>query len=144
MWACRPSKRGHCLSLGNCFTLVIVRRLMAILLLAILGFTLGTPLLAFAAEGEGKMPVCCRKDGQHRCVAMKATSGNQSILIGGKCPYFPKATTLASSTIKFVPVASIFYVEALRHPGYSPQTEAHLRISFDRSRQKRGPPLRFL
>ena len=59
-----------------------------------------------------------------------------------RCPFFPTSmisTTLQGHTLA-MPSSEAFYAALRSHPACSAQIEAYYRISFDRSRQKRGPP----
>jgi hypothetical protein len=118
-----------------------MRRGMAIVLAVLFGWTWMLP--AFASSIEANLPACCRKAGKHRCMMSAAQSrGSDSSVatLSGKCPYFPHIT--ATTHDGFCPPASsaLFYAGLIHHPALSPQTEAGYRISFYRSRQKRGPP----
>lgn len=61
-----------------------------------------------------------------------------------KCPSYPKAIAVAGTGRLFVVQAEMRFADVVAHPTARPQTEARYRISFDRSRQKRGPPTYFL
>jgi hypothetical protein len=110
--------------------------MLAISLLMLFMLPFAMPLYGATAE-QASVPVCCRRSGTHHCM-MASHSSNR--VIGQKCPYhiFPPATmvvpTFAPST-----AASVF-AGVVRHPVVTPQVEARQRVSFDRSRQKRGPP----
>ena len=57
-----------------------------------------------------------------------------------KCPYCPaNVATVHGNTFVMLPAQAIF-AEVVAHPAVAPQTESKLRISRNRSRQKRGPP----
>ena len=91
---------------------------------------------------EAGLPACCRRDGRHHCAlsAEELTQGSGMHTVTEKCPYTPAApavVVLPSFTPS--PAATIF-AGLIHHPAISPQTEAQLRVSFDRVRQKRGPP----
>jgi len=60
--------------------------------------------------------------------------------VGEKCPYSiaPPAILVLPS---FTPsIAASVFVGITQHPAIAAQAEAQRRISFDRTRQKRGPP----
>jgi hypothetical protein len=118
-----------------------VRRLLAISLLMLCGLPFALPLFG-ANAAEANLPVCCRRNGKHHCMAMNMDSsqGSSTRTVSEKCPY-----SIAPPAIlvhpPFTPsTAASVFAGIARHPAASPQTEARLRISFDRSRQKRGPP----
>jgi hypothetical protein len=52
-----------------------MRRALALLLLAVIGSPLITPLLFASARAD--LPVCCRRDGKHHC-AMGGMAGTAS------------------------------------------------------------------
>jgi hypothetical protein len=118
-----------------------VRRLLAISLLTLFAFPFALPLFAKAAT-DSSLPFCCRRDGKHHCagVNMSPSDGTSMRTVGEKCSYSiaPPAILVLPS---FTPStgASIF-AGIVQHPAAAPQVEAQKRISFDRSRQKRGPP----
>lgn len=119
-------------------------RALAILLMSIFGLGLIAPVLS--AGSGASLPLCCRENGKHHCAMKMAQSmehrGHPTVgSIGEKCPYFPKAWTTAANFQTFLPRGrQVFFGEVLSHPAVQAQTEARYRISFNRSRQKRGPP----
>jgi hypothetical protein len=112
--------------------------MLAISLLMLFMLPFAMPLFGAPAD-QASVPVCCRRNGKHHC--MMASHGTQTRAIGTKCPYhiFPPAVmvvpTFAPST-----AASVF-AGVVQHPVVTPQVEARQRVSFDRTRQKRGPPV---
>jgi len=112
-------------------------RASAILLLAVISFWLSAPAFASA---ESRLPVCCRTKGAHKC-AMKIAHLRQGPAVSAKCACFPSAGSLSAggSAPVAVPLRSIAAPLA-NQPAILAQTEAHFRISFARSQQKRGPP----
>jgi hypothetical protein len=121
-----------------------MRRLIAFLLLAVLGSAISAPLFAYSSAKANDLPACCRKNGKHHCM-MTAAGGLSSqasvSAVPEKCPCFPKDSSPAVDTVSLLPNSTAFYAGALSHPACFAQVEAHYRISFDRSRQKRGPPV---
>jgi hypothetical protein len=118
-----------------------MRRGIAIVLTLLFSWLLIVP--AFAASSDSTIPVCCRKNGKHHCMARgmaQGSSGAAISVVTEKCPCCPHAT-VASQTQFCAPATSqAVFAGLLRHPAVAPQTEASYRISYDRSRQKRGPP----
>ncbi|MGC2547840.1 MAG: hypothetical protein WA426_18490, partial [Silvibacterium sp.] len=118
-----------------------VRRLLAISLLMLFGMPFALPLFGTSAA-EANLPQCCRRNGKHHCAMVDTASspGPSMGKVSEKCPYSiaPPAIPILSS-FKPSTAASVF-AEIARHPAVAPQTEAKRRISFDLSRQKRGPP----
>src|SRR5213082_915167 len=65
---------------------MVMRRLWATLLLAVIGFALIGPAL-LAASADTNLPACCRRDGKHHC-ATPASSNGPSIQ-PVRCASFP-------------------------------------------------------
>jgi hypothetical protein len=124
---------------------ISMQRGFAIALTLMFGWLLVLP--AFAASSGLTAPQCCRKNGKHHCqmhVAHESDSGPAFSSIAEKCPCCPHAT-FALQAHSYIPsIAGSIYAALIQHPGVSPQTEANYRVSYDRSRQKRGPPLTVL
>lgn len=120
-----------------------MRRALSISLLLLLMAPAIVPLLGTQAA-EDTLPACCRRNGKHHCMMSMAFMQDQAFrTINEKCPYnlAPPAVIVLPPYTPSAP-ASIF-AGILRHPSVVPQTEAQQRVSFDRSRQKRGPPSQF-
>ncbi len=119
-------------------------RAIAILLVSLISFGLMAP--AISAGSGAQLPPCCRAKGKHHCAMRMAYllehRGNSSVnTIAEKCPCFPKAWTSASNSQTYSPRGfQVFFGDVLSHPAVHAQTEARYRISFSRSKQKRGPP----
>jgi hypothetical protein len=120
-----------------------VRRASAISLLVAMCFS-SIATIAFA-DPESNLPQCCRRNGQHHCAmdaddAVSSTAGVQSIRT--TCPEFPVAS-VAPSTLDAAVLKGAITISAsvLSHPASPVQAEARYRVSFSRSRQKRGPPV---
>jgi len=120
---------------------ILVRRLLAISLLMLFSFSLISPLLASDAV-EASLPACCRRAGQHHCAMSDADSqpGRNTRIVAEKCPYSPAASAVFHLSIFAPPAKDAAFAGLVGHPAIHAQTAAHYRISFDRSRQKRGPP----
>jgi hypothetical protein len=96
----------------------------------------------FAAPLQSGIPLCCRKGGSHQCTMQSPGSGESVHTVQAKCPYAYGSSTLASHCDAFAPATDeSVYAGVVHHPAVCPQTEASFRISYDRSRQKRGPPV---
>jgi hypothetical protein len=126
-----------------------VRRIVSITLLLLVSFPLISPLFAASTAGS-TLPACCRRAGKHHCVMPEmmgdpaSGKGIHFSALRERCPYSPATVQAAASDLLLpqnhgvhlsIPHANL----ALRVA----QEEAHYRISFDRTRQKRGPPFRF-
>ena len=118
-----------------------VRRALAISLMLLFSLPLVSSLLG-AGAAEASVPACCRRDGRHHCAmpAEEQDQGSGAHAVREKCPYTP-ATPAVLLLHSFTPeTAAAIFAGVIRHPAVSPQTDAQLRVSFDRVRQKRGPP----
>ena len=126
-------------------------RAVAILLINIISFGWLAPAMPSGANIS--VPACCREHGKHQCAMKMAHQmeeqsnaagpvANRSIhVVYEKCPYSPKGwTTASNSQASTLNRGQLFYGDVLSHPALQAQTEARYRISFSRSRQKRGPP----
>lgn len=117
-----------------------MRRLLAISLLLLFTTPFVLPLFGTSAV-EATIPACCRRNGKHHCMMYMAWMQERTFhTVREKCPYSiaPPAILVLRS---FTPsAAASVFAGITRHPALFPQTEAQFRISFDRSRQKRGPP----
>jgi hypothetical protein len=114
-----------------------LRRGIAILLAFVIGSMLMLPAFA-ASPGSSNLPACCLKNGKHHCTGGMEQPGVQTLT--EKCPFVQRASVPASGA-SITPSNTVFIFAGLvHHPAGSPQIEARGRISFSRSRQKRGPP----
>ncbi|WP_158785545.1 hypothetical protein [Granulicella sp. L46] len=125
------------------------RRLLSILLFWATLFPSFAPALTTGAMGQSTLPACCRRGAQHHCEmspearALLLHEPDGSTRINAKpqqCPYRQRslgATHLQTLTLGAAPTQAAF---SLHEPSPAAQTECLRRISFDRSRQKRGPP----
>jgi hypothetical protein len=120
-----------------------LRRLSAILLLALFSFSLIAP--ALVADADTSLPACCRRAGKHHC-AMAGTSGGQSssgpaFAAGGRCPYFPDSFARVDNPVRFAAAVSPtgFNAPAGRAVVQF-VTSSRVFVSLSRSNPKRGPP----
>jgi hypothetical protein len=118
-----------------------VRRISAILLLALFSFLLIGPAV-FASDPEANLPACCRRRGKHHCTVGTQTSATEVSLQTGACPNFLtiRAVPASVNTGMAEPYVAEF-TSLLSHPVSRPQTETLLHIWFSLAGQKRGPPL---
>ncbi len=127
-----------------------LRRLLPILLVAVLVMPLFAPLLALGQSAESALPACCRRNGKHHC-AMGMAGRSQLAASGApdrwtappeRCPYCPASVATAHVQETLIPApAQAFSAQGLSDPSGTVQSECKRRISRDRSRQKRGPPI---
>ncbi len=125
-----------------------VRRLVAMLLLAVFGLPLVSSSLALGQSSEASLPACCRRAGEHHCampMAERAASASQAPAWTSplqRCPYCPASIT-AGHHVDAVWLrggsAAHFGFRAVAGPVVQAQC-AH-RLARERSRHKRGPPL---
>src|ERR1035438_9454472 len=123
-----------------------MRRIFATLLLAVLGFTAALPLVF--ADPDSVRPVCCRRDGKHQCGMMAGQAKEESSsepafrAVRATCPYFPSSGAVPRYPGAAKPEASpAIFACLVSHPAIHAQGEARYRISFNRTHQKRGPPI---
>jgi len=117
-----------------------VRRLLAISLVLVFGLPLALPMFS-AQAAEQNLPACCRRDGRHHCSMPSDGSRSSVSTIGEKCPCAPAAPTFLLHGSFTPSTAAAIFAGITQHPAIFAQTQAQLRVSFDRARQKRGPPL---
>ncbi len=123
-----------------------MRRLLSILLLAVLGLPLVSPLLAAGQDPEAGLAACCRRNGKHHCsmgLGPGDAAAGQSPRLqapAARCPYCPRLAAVYHPLPLAAPPAQSIFAALVSHPAGFAQTQSRLRISRDRSRQKRGPP----
>jgi hypothetical protein len=130
-----------------------MRRTLASLLPALLSFPLIAPLIL--ANLDAGLPACCRRNGQHHCSmgTMETTVTENAMVDPGsspgsairadqsRCSYCLGATSARGESKVAPPSDSqAIFASLASHPAVQTQTEARYRVSFSRSRQKRGPP----
>jgi len=126
-----------------------VRRIVAIAILFLLGSFDALPLLqASTGREESNLPACCRHHGRHRCAMMdddrkRDSNGSPQLAAAPqRCPLFPHSLPAVGVTLHAAPPASAaLYAGLTSHPAIHPQIQAAYRLSLDRARQKRGPPV---
>jgi hypothetical protein len=122
-----------------------VRRGLAISLLLLFSVSLISPL--FASDTAASLPACCRRMGKHHCEMSSEAGTQKSVSIGivaEKCPCTPAVPSAFHLIVFAPPDNGAAFADLVSHPAIHAQTLAQYRISFDRSRQKRGPPILFL
>lgn len=128
----QPARRSFCHN--GC-----VRRLLAISLLMLFGLPIALPLFGNGAAAA-TLPICCRRGGKHHCASMDVSKSSSTSTVSEKCPWplnSPAIPVLRSTTPA---ISASIFAGIVQHPAAFPQVEAHRRVSFDRTRQKRGPP----
>jgi hypothetical protein len=118
----------------------LVRRLLAISLLMLFSVSLISPLFASDVV-QASLPACCRRAGNHHCAEYDgALQHNNGVGITEKCPYIPAGAAVLHLSIFEPPTSGAVFAGLVSHPAIHAQTATQHRVSFDRSRQKRGPP----
>jgi len=125
---------------GRPATLIAMRRILAILLLATFGLPVAASALALAQDaGSPHLPACCRRNGAHHCAMLAASKG--APVVSATCPSFPRpsATAPATSSAALVPPTPATLLQRTIFTA-SQRAETQRRLSRERSRHKRGPP----
>lgn len=124
-----------------------MRRALAISMLLLFSLALISPLFASDVV-QASLPACCRRVGKHHCSMPEAGPDSRQRtsvgIIAEKCPYAPAAPAAFHLLVFAPPASDAVFAALISHPAVHAQTAAQYRISFDRSRQKRGPPTFFL
>ena len=127
-----------------------MRRLISILLLAVFGLPVVSPLFAATQAADAGLPACCRRNGKHHCMMKMQERSKliqQGVWIGppaDQCPYYPGALPAVHSDLLPTEAPGSVTAPIAGAPARIAQTESKRRISHDRSRQKRGPPASLL
>lgn len=112
------------------------------MLLLVFSGPLFAPLLT-ASPDESALPPCCRRNGKHHCAMAGMMMGMAwpYRVVTEKCPYSPFAALALMAPHAFAGGAGqAFTTHSALEASPAAQAEAGYRISFHRSRQKRGPP----
>lgn len=116
-----------------------MQRLLAILILSVVGI-LPVTQAWFTADSAQALPACCRTHGKHKCAM---PSGDEPALhaVCSQYPYVPVVSSTAVNPWIVQPASSpLNFAAVISCPVAHAQIEALFRVSFERSRQKRGPP----
>jgi len=104
------------------------------------------PLSGLSAKSEANLPACCRRNGKHYCMVSMAQRNQlvsrdpQFQAPAEKCPYCPTAIAAVHGNTFVPPTAQAVFAVLVAHPAVAAQTVSKLRVSRNRSNQKRGPP----
>jgi hypothetical protein len=117
-----------------------MRRALASLLVVLFSFSLILPILR--ADAASSLPSCCRRAGKHRCsMGSESTSQEGLSPIQSKCSNYPAAMAIPGDwNVAFLKNSTSIGAFLLSYPCVAARMEAQYRVSFSRSRQKRGPP----
>jgi hypothetical protein len=120
---------------------MLMRRLAAILLVAWFSFSLIGPVV-LAADAQSNLSACCRRNGQHHCTASSQGLGSRAGWRAARCPAFPAAKALPAARQAIAPAHAPAAAASLPTYPVVPVRSAVLRrTGYDRTGQKRGPPL---
>jgi hypothetical protein len=135
LWACSRSA-----------SIAVLRKLLAILLLAVFAAPLASSLFALMPRSEASLPACCRRAGMHHCTQMaeqdsQPTDHRHVSVVQEKCPCCPAVLSLGSvTTLLASPSAPLLLTMLQGQSAIVAQAEVSQRIAHDRARGKRGPP----
>lgn len=137
-----------------------LRKLFAILLLSLFGFSFASPLVAAAQMGDMKLPACCRKAARHHCAGMdamamdgmtmdKAADGESAkphhdlrarMDCCGCCAFM--VASAAHATMLFVVTDLVAPITPRStRAGLAAQRISRLQPTWQQSGNKRGPPV---
>lgn len=112
-----------------------MRRILASLLLALVGFSLIAPAL-FASDADAKLPACCRRNGKHHC-----TQTTGSGFHAARCADFPSIAAIPSNQTAALPeLFEATFAALIAQPTRTSRLEVRSLISYSQAGQKRGPP----
>jgi len=117
-----------------------MRRLLSIVLLAVLGL----PLFASAMErGQtAQLPACCRRGGAHHCMEMlNAAQSSDRPMVRMTCPALHRPAALVQAAAWSLPERRSAAAWPIGLPATIGQVESGYRMSLGRARHKRGPPV---
>lgn len=129
-------------------TIVEVRRLLASIVLSVIGFLPVAGALSDVTRHVSQLPPCCRAHGKHKC-AMRllqyATSSSPVepgiYPVCSQYPFLPPASLAPANASVFPPKDSeLFRAAIASQPAAQFEDEARYSGCFGRSHLKRGPP----
>jgi len=116
-----------------------MRRILSIFLLLLVAFPLVAPALGQTAQK--RLLLCCRKGGAHHCLTSATTEdGLPAPTLRAHCPATPNPAVTGHASSWIASSNQLSSIASDVSPLRVRQVEAGYRISFHRSRQKRGPP----
>jgi hypothetical protein len=120
-----------------------LRKLVSILLLALIGLPFASPLFALTAKSESNLPACCRRAGRHHCLPPTHLQADNTPRFNApveRCPYAPASIVVAHHSDPGLAPSDAIFAALVSHPAVHAQLHSKQRIARDRSRDKRGPP----
>ena len=123
-----------------------MRRLSSIVLLILFSLSLIAPALASTNISDKHLPACCRRNGAHHCTMLSEPTSSAPALsaIPQHCPAYPAFVIQARHGDWAFQATALVFAELVSHPAVRPQVHACARISRDRARHMRGPPVELL
>jgi len=112
-----------------------MRRLLSLAILLVLALPLVAP--ALGQQAETRLLLCCRKGGMHQCMSAETSA---TPMLRTHCPAAPRVATTAPAGAWSCGALRLAAADGALVAPRVGQVEAGYRISFHRSRQKRGPP----
>jgi hypothetical protein len=120
-------------------TLGKMQRLLAVLLLSVIGFLPVSSTFTTASAAQN-LPACCRLLGKHHCSAAHSGGKPGVRSKADQCPFAPSVSSAVVSVLAFPSPAFVLSQTTLDHWVASAQAQTLLHFAFDRNGQKRGPP----
>jgi len=120
-------------------TIVTMQRMLAILLLGVIGF-LPVSSTFTTASAARTLPACCRLLGKHHCSAAHSGGKPDVRSKADQCPFVPSVGSAAVSVAAFLSPGFVLLHVPVDHWVAAAQAGTLLHFSFDRNCQKRGPP----
>lgn len=125
----------------------IGQRICAAILFTFFFVLLFAPLAATATVTDASLPACCRRDGKHHCIMtmsrLAAAQGSHPEFKApaDKCPYSPLSPVRIHDLTSLSSLQDLVSVKVMTCSIGQAQTKTRRRILYDRSQQKRGPPV---
>jgi hypothetical protein len=118
----------------------VTSRAMSLMLLLVFAGNAAVP--AFFTHSDSDLPPCCRRNGAHHCAMMHGLDADGgSKLVAAPCPNFPAHSVAVFTERSTPPPPATVVMAVLRaQPADREQIETLYRVSYNRTRQKRGPP----
>jgi hypothetical protein len=124
-----------------------MRRFSSILL--ILTFWLGPLISLLPASEESRLPICCRRQGAHRCAMNSmaepgSTRTKPSLSSPSHCPSYPEEPAASVTPLYALHAVSSWSVEQTTKSAFTASDRAHVSSSQPHTRADRGPPASIL
>jgi hypothetical protein len=117
-----------------------MRRALATLLMAVFSFSLISPAL-FAADPDSKLPLCCRRAGNHHCTLQADQRESGPAVKSASCPFYPTASVFPATRTAGLPgMSGVVFTGIVNHSAAVQRAATLCRSSYSRTGQKRGPP----